>query len=141
MTIGAAVAVARASTHLVALRTLPVTAMIIAATIGAHPGLFVVGVHLQHGDRPATRTEQIDAVLDACTVAGFRPNVVVQSVDYAAAQGIVIALENYARTPGGTLPGSSGSWPRAETRRGCRFFAEAEPREQPAVRRVSRGQR
>ncbi|HSL11919.1 MAG TPA: endonuclease/exonuclease/phosphatase family protein [Actinomycetota bacterium] len=36
----------------------------IAATIGTDPGLFVVGVHLQHGDRPATRADQIDAVLD-----------------------------------------------------------------------------
>jgi endonuclease/exonuclease/phosphatase family metal-dependent hydrolase len=36
----------------------------IGATVGVDPGLFVVGVHLQHGDRPATRADQIDAVVD-----------------------------------------------------------------------------
>jgi endonuclease/exonuclease/phosphatase family metal-dependent hydrolase len=48
----------------------------VGATIGGDPSLFVVGVHLQHGDRPATRTEQIEAVietwgdLDAWLMAG-----------------------------------------------------------------------
>ena len=48
----------------------------LGATIGGDPSLFVVGVHLQHGDRPATRTEQIEAVigtwgdLDAWLMAG-----------------------------------------------------------------------
>ena len=37
----------------------------IGATVGSDPGLFVVGVHLQHGDRPATRTQQLAVVLDA----------------------------------------------------------------------------
>jgi endonuclease/exonuclease/phosphatase family metal-dependent hydrolase len=36
----------------------------VGATVGTDPGLFVVGVHLQHGDRPATRADQLDAVLD-----------------------------------------------------------------------------
>ena len=35
----------------------------VGATVGTDPGLFVVGVHLQHGERPATRADQLDAVL------------------------------------------------------------------------------
>jgi endonuclease/exonuclease/phosphatase family metal-dependent hydrolase len=36
----------------------------IGATVGTDPGLFVVDVHLQHGDRPSTRADQLDAVLE-----------------------------------------------------------------------------
>jgi len=36
----------------------------IGLRVGTDPGLFVVGVHLQHGNRPATRNEQIRAVLE-----------------------------------------------------------------------------
>jgi endonuclease/exonuclease/phosphatase family metal-dependent hydrolase len=35
----------------------------IGATVGTAPGLFVVGTHLQHGDRPSTRADQLNAVL------------------------------------------------------------------------------
>jgi endonuclease/exonuclease/phosphatase family metal-dependent hydrolase len=36
----------------------------VGATIGTDPGVFVVGVHLQHGDRPSTRADQLESVLD-----------------------------------------------------------------------------
>jgi endonuclease/exonuclease/phosphatase family metal-dependent hydrolase len=33
--------------------------------VGEEPGLFVVGAHLQHGDRPGTRRRQVEAILGA----------------------------------------------------------------------------
>jgi endonuclease/exonuclease/phosphatase family metal-dependent hydrolase len=35
----------------------------IGATIATDPALLIVGTHLQHGDRPATRSQQLEAVI------------------------------------------------------------------------------